>query len=133
MGVCNTGKILRKGYVRRSYTRKNGTKVRAARVINTCIKNRGGTGKWSNEHKEEGIGLLKKGRLTKYGYSSSHAESTRRVALNKAIRAYGELAVYRMLNAIYVYTRNTSPAQAAVYKADRDWIGFKAGYGSNSA
>ncbi len=114
--------------MRRSYTRKNGVQVRTARVTNTCISDRGGTGKWNNTHNEPGIGELKKGRLTKFGYSSKHAESTRHVAINKAIRAYGELAVYRMLNAIYVYTKNTSPAQAKIYKEDRDWVGFKAGY-----
>ncbi len=52
------------------------------------------------------------------------------MALSKAITAYGPLSVYRMLNAVYVYTKRTSPAVSALYKADRDWVGAKHGYKS---
>jgi hypothetical protein len=30
--------------------------------------------------------------------------------------------VFRKLNALWVYTRNTTPDSAAVFLADRDWV-----------
>ena len=125
--ACKNGQIRRTAYSRRSYTRKNGRAVRSTRVSSTCIKDRGATGKWTAKH-GSGIGPLKAGRLSRYGYSSSKPATVRHQALNKAIKAYGALPVYRMLNAVYVYTKRTSPAVSALYKADRDWVGAKHGY-----
>jgi hypothetical protein len=129
MPICKSGQILRTGYSRRSYTRKNGRSVRGTRVSSTCIKDRGSPGKWTEKH-GTGIGTLKAGRLSKYGYSSSKPSTSRHMALNKAIKAYGPLAVYRMLNAVYVYTKRTSPAVSALYKTDRNWIGAEHGIGT---
>jgi hypothetical protein len=127
--ACKNGQIRRTAYSRRSYTRKNGRVVRGTRVSAACITDRGASGKWTAKH-GTGIGPLKAGRLSKYGYSSSKAASARQMALSKAITAYGPLSVYRMLNAVYVYTKRTSPAVSALYKADRDWVGAKHGYKS---
>lgn len=129
MPICKTGQIRRAGYSRRSYTRKNGRAVRSTRVSSTCIKDRGSAGKWT-EKQGTGIGTLKAGRLSKYGYSSSKPTTIRHAALNKAIKAYGALAVYRMLNAVYVYTKRTSPAVSALYKMDRNWVGAEHGIGA---
>lgn len=51
----------------------------------------------------------------------------RHIALAAAVKAHGALSVFRKLNAVYVYTRNTSPSSSAIFKADRDWV--KAQYG----
>ncbi len=128
--ACKSGQIRRSSYTRRSYTRKNGRSVRSTRVSSACITDRGSSGKWTQKHGTTGIGKLKAGRLSKYGYSSSKAASARHIALNKAIKAYGALPVYRMLNAIYVYTKRTSPAVSALYKTDRDWVGAAHGIGA---
>jgi hypothetical protein len=76
-----------------------------------------------------GIGALRKGDLTQFGYTdvTSMSEGRRHLALAKAVRTYGALSIWRKLNAVYVYTRNTSPASSRIFKADRDWI--KATYG----
>ncbi len=128
--ACKSGQIRRASYSRRSYTRKNGRAVRSTRVSATCIKDRGSPGKWTQKHGSAGIGTLKAGRLSKYGYTSSKPATTRHMALNKAIKAYGAVSVYRMLNAVYVYTKRTSPAVSAIYKTDRDWVGAGHGIGA---
>ncbi len=130
MPVCKSGEIKRVAYSRNSYTRKNGRHVRAAHVSSTCIQDQGSKGKWSTTHKSTGIGPLKAGRLSKFGYTSSKPSSVRHEALRKAVKAYSALSVYRMLNAVYVYTKRTSPAVSALYKADRDWVGAKHGFKS---
>ena len=130
MPICKEGEIRRASFSRKSYTRKNGRHVRGTRVASTCVKDMGAKGKWTNTHKSSGIGPLKAGRLSKFGYTSSKPTSVRYEALNKAVKAYGPLAVYKMLNAVYVYTKRTSPALSALYKADRNYIGTKHGYKS---
>jgi hypothetical protein len=46
----------------------------------------------------------------------------RHLALGRAVSAYGALSVFRKLNAVYVYTRRTSPSSSRIFKADRNWI-----------
>lgn len=123
-----TAKIQRSSYNRRSYTRKNGTHVRGTHVSAKCIKDRGSPGRWANTHKSEGIGKLRKGRLGSVGYSSKLSAGARRAALMRAVKQFGALATYRMLNAIMVYSKRTSPKLSAMYRADRNMIGRMAGY-----
>ena len=78
-----------------------------------------------------GIGKLKKGELGRYGYSTTVKASTRHRAINKATRRYGPLSVYRKLNALAVYTKNTSPKTSKTVKADRNYVGKKHGYKSS--
>jgi len=106
--ICPSGTIRRK-----SFTRKNGTHVKSA-----CVRDVG----------RPGIGPLKKGELSKYGYSMTAKASSRHRALNKATRKYGSLSVYRKLNALSVYTKRTSPKTSKTAKADRNYIGRKVGY-----
>ena len=53
----------------------------------------------------------------------------RKAALRKAAERYGALSLFRKLNALYVYTKNSSPASSAIFLMDRNWvrstIGFK--------
>lgn len=93
----------------------------------SCIADRGNPGKGFAGGK--GIGPLKSGDLAQFGYTSvvSLSQGRRHLALAKAVKAYGSLALWRKLNAIYVYTRNTAPASSAIFKADRDWV--RATYG----
>jgi hypothetical protein len=74
-----------------------------------------------------GIGKLRHGLLAKFGYShvSSLSQTQRHVALEKAVKAYGPLSVFRKLNAVYVYSKKTAPSSSKIFKADRDWIGTK--------
>lgn len=128
---CNRGTIRRKSYGRKSYTRRNGVHVRGTHVRSACIKDQGESGKWTMKHGSAGIGPLKSGKLSKHGYSSSGSVAARHAALQKAIKEFGALAVYRMLNAVYVYSKRTAPQKSATYKADRDWLGAAHGYKSH--
>jgi hypothetical protein len=112
---CPKGTILRAPYVR--YT-KRGTHVQ---VPASCIPDVGAEGKGI---RGPGIGPLKQGNLTRYGYTKIAGMSleSRRSALQKAVDAYGSLTVWRKLNALSVYTRRTSPATSKAAKADMDWI-----------
>jgi hypothetical protein len=38
------------------------------------------------------------------------------------MQEYGSLTVWRKLNAVYVYTRRTSPSNSRIFKEDMDWI-----------
>jgi hypothetical protein len=132
MASCDSGSISRKSYNRKSYTRKNGIHVRSTHVTARCIKDRGAPGSWTVKHGSRGIGKLRKGRLGAVGYSSKLPVAARYSALNRAVKTYGALAVYRMLNAIYVYTKRTNPTLSAMYKADRNMVGKMAGYGGSN-
>ena len=74
-----------------------------------------------------GIGKLRHGLLAKFGYShvSSLSLNQRHTALQKAVKAYGALSVFRKLNAVYVYSKKTAPTSSRIFKADRDYIGAK--------
>ena len=66
-------RTCKRGMIRRSaFTRKSGRKVSAA-----CVRNMGEPGKWTQRHKTAGIGKLRKGRLSKYGYNSSASATAR--------------------------------------------------------
>jgi len=118
---CPRGTILRNPYVRERRGRR--TAVPAA-----CIKDQGAPGKGLSSG-APGIGPLRKGDLDRFGYRNvtELSESRRHLALAAAVRAYGSLTVWRKLNAVAIYTRRTSPASSAVFKADRDWV--RAHYG----
>ena len=77
---------------------------------------------WQIEHQSLGIGPLRRGELSKYGYHANADEDTRAEALDKAVQEYGALSVFRKLNALAVYNKNTSPNSAKIFKSDRDAI-----------
>ena len=78
----------------------------------------------TRRNKKSRIGTLKKGLLIKFGYQNvtQLSEQQRHEALQKAIRAYGALSVFRKLNAVYVYNRKTNPSHSKIFKTDRDWV-----------
>ncbi len=121
--TCRKGQISRKAYVRYS---KKGTRTL---VREGCVKNVGAPGKGLRMGKTSrrvypGIGPLRKGDLSKFGYKNVAGMSVadRHAALRKAIQAYGSLTTWRKLNAVYVYTRRTSPGTSEIFKKDMDWI-----------
>jgi hypothetical protein len=122
---CGKGKILRNAYVRYS---KKGKKTKRTLVPAACIRDVGRTGKGLSTG-GPGIGPLREGELSKYGYAkvANLSVRNRRAALKKAVAAYGSLTTWRKLNAVYVYTRITSPASSRIFKEDMNWI--KATYG----
>jgi hypothetical protein len=125
---CVGRTIKRKSHSRKSYTRKNGVHVKRAHVGAVCIKNQGEAGKWTSRHKTRGIGPLKPGKLKAFGYSSKKSTEERHAAIKRAIKAYGALAVYRMLQAVATYSKRTTPGKSHIYMADRNYVGKLVGY-----
>lgn len=130
--ACPPGMIERKGYTRKysnSIRRKGFTvqrsgttyriypKTQGAAVGATCVKD---TKKGRNVPKS--IGPLRKGELSKYGYSFSDPSERRHEALKKAIEAYGALGVFRKLDAVFKLAENKNPRVAVIFKRDRDWV-----------
>ena len=71
---------------------------------------------------------LKKGQLTKFGYSTKKTARTRHTAINKAVRKYGPLSMYRKLNVLAIYNKNKHKRTAKIAKSDRNYIGKLHGY-----
>ena len=117
---CASGKISRKSYVR--IITKTGKRVH---VPASCIPDIGNPGK----RLQPGIGPLRKGELARFGYKSVKELSVneRHEALKKAVIELGSLSVWRKLNAVYVYTKNTNPLISSKYNQDRNWV--KSTYG----
>jgi hypothetical protein len=119
---CPSGYIKRAAFVR--YTKKG----KHSLVPEQCIRNIGAPGKGYSRG-GPGIGPLRKGELAKYGYKNIQqlGERERHAALEKAIKAYGSLGVWRKLNAVAVYTRRIAPGASRIFKADMDWVRSKYG------
>jgi len=132
--ACPPGMIERKGYSRRystavlqegfkKKTRSGRTvrvkphKHRATMVESKCVKDTGLPGKGTQR-----IGPLRKGELSKYGYTLKIAESQRRKALKKAVDEFGALGVYRKLDAVVKLTSRTIPDASKLFEKDRDWV-----------
>lgn len=118
---CPFGTINRTGYTRKSYTRKDGTRVKGTRVSSGCIRDIGKPGKGKR------LFTLKKGMLTKYGYSTSDIQEKRRGALIKAMKDNTTGYIWKRLNAIEILNRNTNPDTASKIKSDMDWMRAKYG------
>jgi hypothetical protein len=72
-----------------------------------------------------GIGALRKNKLGQFGYHTTSSQPMRQNSLDKAVKKFGDLSVYRSLNAIAVYNKNTHPETANVARSDRDYIKAK--------
>lgn len=123
--TCPSGYIKRASYVRS----RSGKKTL---VPEQCIRNVGAPGKGLNPKGKDaspGIGPLRKGELAKHGYADVVHKSVadRHAALEKAVKEFGSLGVWRKLNAVQVYTRRLSTGASKVFKADMDWIRNKFG------
>lgn len=141
---CPPGQIRRTAYTRRystslrqrGYTvrRRNGRTYRvypsASRMLvrSGCIRNRGRPGKGANSLMKGGrqtaklIGPLRPGELKKHGYSSFNKTAKRHSALRKAVKEFGELGVYRKLNAVAKLGVRTMPKVAKTFKRNRNWV-----------
>jgi len=116
---CPPGMVKRKGFIRSSFMKSNGTPVMGSKIPNTCIPDRGSKGRaWKLRNKTLGIGPLKKGELKIFGYSASKSQPVRYSAIRKAAKAYGALPVERKLNALAVYNRKRNRVMADEFKAD---------------
>ncbi len=112
--------IARQGYTKRS---KSGKRIRvfpsskSVFVQSSCVKDTGKAGKGAQV-----FGPLRKGELSKHGYSYKLPEAQRRAALQAAVQEFGALSTYRKLNAVAKLTTSTNPSASSAFAADRNWI-----------
>jgi len=119
---CPPGKIRRSAYTRKAYRRSDGTRVKESRVPASCIPDLGKPGKGKR------LFTLKKGMLSKYGYTLSETQDTRRSALVKAMKdGMSTGYLWKRLNAIQILNRNTHPKTAEKIESDMDWLRSKYG------
>ena len=112
---CRRGSISRRGY---TYIKKSNRKK--YRVKSTCVKSKGIRSKGKKSKRV--LPSLRKGALTKYGYSLSNTEMKRHTALKKALKVYGYSSLVKKLNAVKLLTKNTSPKNSKIYGKDLKWI-----------
>jgi len=108
--------ILEKGYMTKKGLRKI-HKQSLSYVGPKCVKDLGLPGKG-----KQSIGPLRKGELSKYGYSMTGSQDKRHAALKKAIEEYGALGVYRKLDAVSKLTERTIPEASKIYIEDKSWV-----------
>ena len=113
---CKRGQIKRNAYTRKSYTRKDGTKVRRTRVKTGCIRDLGKPGKGKK------LFTLKKGELSKYGYSLKSSATNRRKSLKRSLKKFNKGSLIKKLNALYVLQKNTNPKIAKKARSDMKWV-----------
>ena len=109
--------IVRRGYFRSPYKRKDGTKVKGTYVKPAKIKDLGFPGKGKKV-----IPPLKKGFLGQFGYKSDLSKAQRYAALKRAMERHDPLSISRKLNAVYVLNKNTNPGKALIFHADQQWV-----------
>jgi hypothetical protein len=132
--ACPPGMIERKAYARRYSTAvlQQGfkKKSRSGKTIvvkphkrnltvvkRKCVKDTGLPGKG-----EKKIGPLRKGELSRYGYTLKISEKERHKSLKKAVEKYGALGVYRKLDAVAKLTSRSVPEASKLFEKDRDWV-----------
>jgi hypothetical protein len=132
---CKSGEILRAPYKREfsSTTKKAGYNVKRGNktvrvypksgptlVRASCIKDKGLPGKGVKSGK--GIGPLREGDLSRYGYNVHKGQEERHVSLKKAISVYGALSVFHKLTAVANLTLRTAPEAHNIFEKDRKWV-----------
>lgn len=117
---CGPKQVIREGYIRRKYSRRNGVVVNAVKVLPSCIAATGLSRKRGRKGKQ--LFVLQKGELTKFGYHADLSNNKRHLALHYAVQHLRPLSVFRKLNALYVLNKNREPKDAAIYKADANWV-----------
>lgn len=112
--ICTNNRTLRKAYVR--YTKSGKRKL----VKGSCISKRG----LSNRKTVKKIGPLRKGNLKQYGYQQilDLSLTKRHEALKQAVDKYGSLSVWKKVNVLYIFFKNTNPELSELYNQDRTWI-----------
>lgn len=108
--------VHRKAFCRKPFVRASGVHVSASCSPSTSfsITDRGAVGRGKK------LFEIKKGKLTRFGYSTHLPARQRRMALRMAENEYGATSVFRMLNAQVVLRKRTGGARQ--FKSDRDWV-----------
>jgi hypothetical protein len=112
--------VAREGYTKRTQSGKHirvYPKPKSIFVKSSCVEDVGKAGKGPQI-----FGPLRKGELSKYGYSYKLPETQRRSALQSAVQEYGALSTYRKLNAVAKLSSTANPKASSAFASDRNWI-----------
>ena len=109
---CPPGMILR-----RSYRRRDGSRVRGSRVAAVCIRDLGKKG-----HGPKILPKPTSGALRRFKYSTKKKPTARRRSLRRAVRSYGYQDTVAHLNLIRNLTRRSQPRNSAKYTEDMEWL-----------
>ena len=104
-GACPEGFSLKKGYMRKSFTKEDGTVVNETYVDPICIKNRGLPGKLMTSHKT--IKLSERNSFKPYGYSTKNNSNTRYQSLLEAVKELTYSTVIHRLSALRTFHKNS--------------------------
>jgi hypothetical protein len=107
--ICPKGSISRLSY-------KKSVGGREIRVRSGCVKSKGLRSR--GKRTKRVLPSLKKGSLTKYGYSVHNSAELRHKALKKALKEYGYSSLIKKLNAVKILTKNTHPSTSRIYGQD---------------
>lgn len=118
MPSCKSGYILRKSSRVKSYTKKDGTRVKGSRRASVCVPDKGKKGKTKASQKV--LPKLKQGGLGKYGLKNleSMKVSERMEKYEKAIKKEGYADIVGRLNVLANYTKRSNPKFHDLVKKD---------------
>jgi len=115
--------VHKKGFRRKGYRRKDGVYVKSATVKPAVfrIKDRGAPGRGKRLFK-----IKRRSALGDFGYMVRSSETDRRSALRKAVKKFGGLSVFRMLNAQVVFRKGARELGRVEnrkrFEDDRDFV-----------
>jgi len=125
---CPKGTVLKKGFTKKAYTRKNGTKVAKQTIKPKCVKYKR-LAKTLNLQKKK-IGkviippLSKKHLLGKHGYKNTKTLGVRKrhKALDSAIKEYSARKVLSKIGVLKTLHKNKDPSLSEKYRDNMVWL-----------
>jgi hypothetical protein len=119
-GACLKGYVLKEGYDRKEYFKKNGSFINRVHVGATCIKNRGKPGKLLNNYKK--ITINEKNSFEPFGYTTKDNNNKRYESLLSAIKKLSYATVIHKLSSLRTFKKdsNTEPDKKLYKKYDTD-------------
>lgn len=123
--ACPYGKVYRKGHTRRSPSGKRirvpGKCVKSPRKSPARRRQRSRSPRRSRSTSKVRI-HVRKGTLSKYGYSSHLSTAERHHALELAAENEGWLPIFRKLNVLMIFNRNNNPQLSRLFESDKRWV-----------
>lgn len=100
-GACPEGYELRKGYHKKSYVKKDGTRIKNTNIDPVCVKNKGLPGKLVKEAKT--IHIDEKNSFEPFGYKTNNNNTNRSRSLLEAVKELSYATVLRKLVALRLF------------------------------
>ena len=109
---CRINQIVRDGYYRKTYNKKNGSHIKGKYIKQTCTKDMGKPGKAikpKSKTKTKSKKVLtkdgNKGFLNEYGYKENDSFAKRKKALDNAIKKHSALKVEKHIGLLLNYSK----------------------------